>query len=340
MSGLKWGLFCFFERDGISAAAAFDRQLKIVELADRLSYDSAWFAEHHFNDFSVCPSPSALLANAIARTERIRLGCAGFLAPFYDPIRLAEEIATLDNLSGGRINAGFAKGAFAPDSKAFKVAHERLRERMFEIVPAVDLLLHSKTPVSYKGERVEFEEVEIEPKPLQSPVPISIATFASEETIRFAAERGYGLLLHISFDWTQAQKVIDAYKSVAGKPPKIALTRAFYIGDDQSECEAKGRAAIQRTAAMMMKRQAYNKNPQSQRDPKFAEVINERRRFFSGETFLPNSIIGTPEYCLNKARELSETFGDATILLKPLAADYDEAEALITRFRDEAIAKL
>ncbi|MDR2152579.1 MAG: LLM class flavin-dependent oxidoreductase [Helicobacteraceae bacterium] len=340
MIGLKWGLFCFFERDGITSAEAFERQLKIVELVDGLGFDSAWFAEHHFNDFSVCPSPTLLLANAIARTKRIRLGCAGFLAPFYDPIRLAEEIAALDNLSGGRINVGFAKGAFAPDSKAFNVAHERLRERMFEIVPAVDRLLHSASSVSYKSENVAFDEVEIEPKPLQNPMPISIATFASDETIRFAAERGYGLLLHISFDWTQTKRVIGIYESVAKKPPKIAVTRAFYIGDNQAECEAKGKAALERTARMMMKRQAYNKKPDSQNDPRFAALINERKRFFSGETFLPNSIIGTPDFCLDKVRQLGETFGEATIMLKPLALDYDDAERMIAKFNDEVIAKL
>ena len=182
--------------------------------------------------------------------------------------------------------------------------------------------------------------MDIEPKPLQNPVPISIATFASEETIRFAAKRGYGLLLHISFDWTQASKAIEIYKSAALKEPNIALTRAFYIGHDQTECEARAKAALQRTAQMMMRRQAYNKKGASSQGGGYDEALNERRRFFSGETFLPNSIIGTPKFCLEKAKRLSETFGESTIMLKPLALDYEEAERMITRFNDEVIAKL
>ncbi|MDR2033246.1 MAG: LLM class flavin-dependent oxidoreductase [Helicobacteraceae bacterium] len=340
MSGLKWGIFCFFERDKISTSDAYARQMNVVKLADRLEFDCAWFAEHHFNDFSVCPSPSLLLSYAIAIAKRIRLGCAGFLAPFYDPIRLAEEIATLDNLSGGRIEIGFAKGAFAPDSKAFKVAHERLRSRMFEVVPAVELLLRGNQPVSYKSENIAFDEVDIEPKPLQKEPPISIATFASDETIRFAAERGYGLLLHISFDFAQIDRVIDLYKSVGGTKPRIAVTRALYIGDNQAECEERARESAKRTMQMMMKRQAYNKKPESLNDPRFSELRNERQRFFSGETLLPNSIVGTPERCLAKARELKETLGEASILLKPLAENYDEAETMINRFHKEVIAKL
>ena len=94
-------------------------QLRLVEMADQLGFDEAWFGEHHFNGFSVIPDPATMIAYAAARTNKIRLGTAGFLAPFYHPIRLAESIAVLDNLSQGRINVGVAKGGFAPDTKHF-----------------------------------------------------------------------------------------------------------------------------------------------------------------------------------------------------------------------------
>jgi|GEM_PF-5581006 len=81
-----------------------------------------------------------------------RLGCAGFLAPFYDPIRLAEEISLLDHLSNGRFNVGFAKGAFAPDSKHFNVTAEQLRPLMFESVSVIETLLHVKEPLNFDGD--------------------------------------------------------------------------------------------------------------------------------------------------------------------------------------------
>ncbi|MDD3468251.1 MAG: LLM class flavin-dependent oxidoreductase, partial [Campylobacterales bacterium] len=182
---MKIGLFSLFERFEGSADKAILQQLELIALADELGFDESWIGEHHFNDFSVCPSPSILMTYAIAKTKNIRIGAAGYLAPFYDAVRLAEEVSMLDNLSGGRINLGFAKGAFAPDSKHFKVQPEDMRKAMFEVVEGVTSLL--KDVASYKGDYVSFYCADIEPKPIQKEIPTYIATFGSEESIVFAA---------------------------------------------------------------------------------------------------------------------------------------------------------
>jgi len=167
MSTMKIGLFCLTEHFGGSVQDSIMEQLRLVELADHLGFDEAWFAEHHFNRFSVIPDPVSMIAYSAAKTKNIRLGAAGFLTPFYHPVRLAESIATLDNLSSGRLNGGFAKGGFAPDTKHFSHDPNELRALMFETVKVIDALLHDKTPTSYQGDYMEFNDVKIQPKPLQ-----------------------------------------------------------------------------------------------------------------------------------------------------------------------------
>jgi alkanesulfonate monooxygenase SsuD/methylene tetrahydromethanopterin reductase-like flavin-dependent oxidoreductase (luciferase family) len=99
---------------------------------DQTGYDAVWLAEHHFNTYSVCPSTTLMGMHVAARTKRLRIGTAVTLAGFYHPLRLAEELALLDNLSGGRLNWGAGRGYDATEFRAFGVKPEESAERMRE----------------------------------------------------------------------------------------------------------------------------------------------------------------------------------------------------------------
>jgi len=90
----------------IPLESIFERAIERFEIMDDTGYDAVWLAEHHFSSFSVCPSVHMMATMAAAQTERLRIGTAVSLAPFYHPLRLAEEVALLDVLSGGRVNWG------------------------------------------------------------------------------------------------------------------------------------------------------------------------------------------------------------------------------------------
>src|SRR5215468_3921837 len=97
--------------------SVYARAIERFDIMDREGYDAVWLAEHHFSSFSVCPSVHMMGTVAAMRTKRLRIGTAVSLAPFYHPLRLAEEVALLDVLSGGRVNwgagRGFSRGEFA-----------------------------------------------------------------------------------------------------------------------------------------------------------------------------------------------------------------------------------
>ena len=104
---------------------------------DQTGYDCVWLAEHHFNTYSVCPSINVMASHVAARTRNLRIGMAVSLAAFYNPLRLAEEVALIDVLSGGRVNWGAGRGFDRAEFEAFGVPVEESSDRFRECVEIV-----------------------------------------------------------------------------------------------------------------------------------------------------------------------------------------------------------
>jgi alkanesulfonate monooxygenase SsuD/methylene tetrahydromethanopterin reductase-like flavin-dependent oxidoreductase (luciferase family) len=172
----------------------YQRAVERFEIMDRTGYDAVWLAEHHFSGFSVCPSVHMMATLAAARTQRLRIGTAVSLAPFYHPLRLAEEIALLDNLSGGRVNWGAGRGFSPVEFKAFGVPVEESATRFREAVEIV-LAAWTHERVTHRGQHFAFENVELLPKPLQQPHPPVWMAATSESAIDWAAGAGFSILM-------------------------------------------------------------------------------------------------------------------------------------------------
>jgi len=168
--------------------------LERIEVMDRGGYDAVWLAEHHFNTFSVCPSVHVMAAHAAARTQRLRIGTAVSLAAFYHPLRLAEEVALVDELSGGRVNWGAGRGFDRREFEVFGVPPEESVERFRE---AVDVVLRAWTTerLDYEGRYHRFEGVEVLPKPRQRPHPPVWMAATSPDSIAWAASLGHSILM-------------------------------------------------------------------------------------------------------------------------------------------------
>ena len=117
--------------------SVYETALERFSIMDQTGYDAVWLAEHHFSSFSVCPSVHMMGTMAAARTKRLRIGMAVSLAPFYNPLRLAEEVALLDVLSGGRVNWGAGRGFERSEFAAFGIPGEESAARFHETVDIV-----------------------------------------------------------------------------------------------------------------------------------------------------------------------------------------------------------
>ena len=157
-----------------SVSARFDDTIAQAQLADELGFDTVWLAEIHFNPrFSVMPSPLLMASAIAATTKRIKIGTAVNLVPLHNPIRLAEETATLDILSHGRAIFGVGRGGVLRHFQGYGVDLDAGRSAFQE---AVDLVLKAWTTdeLTYQGEHYQVDGIPVEPKPYQKPPPAGL----------------------------------------------------------------------------------------------------------------------------------------------------------------------
>jgi alkanesulfonate monooxygenase SsuD/methylene tetrahydromethanopterin reductase-like flavin-dependent oxidoreductase (luciferase family) len=184
----------FYQLPQADSQNARDRYRELIDEAaeaDRLGFDSIWLAEVHFAPhFSIMPSPMMLLAAIAERTNRLKLGLAVNLVPLHHPVRLAEETAMLDVMSGGRVVFGAGRGAFALNYRGYGVGLDESRDLFVE---GIDFFkaAWSGERISFRGRHFNADNVQIVPRPLQRPHPPIRLAANSEETFAFAGEHGY-----------------------------------------------------------------------------------------------------------------------------------------------------
>jgi alkanesulfonate monooxygenase SsuD/methylene tetrahydromethanopterin reductase-like flavin-dependent oxidoreductase (luciferase family) len=163
--------------------------------ADELGYHSAWIGEHHFNSLGVLSCPDLVLTYAAARTRHIRLAPAVTVLPLHHPIRVAEQWATLDLLSGGRVDwaagRGYDRREYAPFGIDFNDNQSIFEEGMALVQR---LWAAGGSRISHEGKHYRFEDVRITPQPVQTPIPSFVASF-SKPSVELAARLGCGLVV-------------------------------------------------------------------------------------------------------------------------------------------------
>ncbi len=173
----------------------FEESIEQIQLAEELGFDFILIAEHHFSNYGMSPAP-LLQALAIAeRTKRIRIGTAVLVLPMWQPLRLAEEIAVVDNLTGGRFFCGIGRGYQPHEFARLGVTSEESRGRFNETFDVLLKAWSSDTSFTYNGEYVKIPtEVVVWPKPFQKPHPPLWLAGTSADSLSLAAERDMTLL--------------------------------------------------------------------------------------------------------------------------------------------------
>src|SRR5437764_2280163 len=249
---MKVGILQFFGwRDrSVPLNSIYSRAIERFEIMDRDGYDAGWLAESHFSSFSVGPSAHRVGTMAAARTKRLRIGTAVSLAPFYHPLRLAEEVALLDVLSGGRVNWGAGRGFARVEFTAFGVPPQESSSRFRE---AVEIVLRAWTDerLNFTGQHFRFEDLEILPKPAQQPHPPVWMAASSEGAIEWAAGRGFSILMDPHSSAPEigrkrrfyAEKLAQAGFSEAGRD--IPIARLVALAGNASEAAAVARSGAE-----------------------------------------------------------------------------------------------
>ena len=165
---MDFGLFYYCQGRGVAHDQAYAEMLDQIALAETLGFVECWFAEHHFTDYSLLPSPNLMIAAALQRTTRMRFGNYVNVLPFHHPLRLAAEAATLDNLARGRFDFGIGKGVRPGEFTKLGLSFDDAPDMTEEAIEILVKLWREDT-ASHDGRFWRFPELSLRPRAFQRP---------------------------------------------------------------------------------------------------------------------------------------------------------------------------
>jgi probable F420-dependent oxidoreductase len=309
--------------------------LGLAQMAEDTGFDSLWISEHHFLPDGYCPSPLLVASAMASATKRIRVGTSALILPLHNPIRVAEDAAVADNISGGRLDLGVALGYRKEEYDGLGVP---MRERPSRMEEGIEVLLRcwAEGSFSYYGRRYRIEGINVTPKPVQRPIPILIGAF-EEPAIRRAGRLGYPLLIGPGRTVDMVTRTLSVYNDAAreaGRDPsrvEHVLIRETYVHRDPKRArEGAERYIIKMYKyyfSLGVKMYVRGRELQSLSDPMF-ELLPEDR-----------FVVGTPEECAKELRRLRDELGISYVATRMVfpEAPQDVIEESVRLFGEEVI---
>ena len=307
---INFGTFLLMQSPSArSSQEIYARGLEIAQASETLGFDNVWLAEHHFSTYGYSSRPAQLATYIAARTARIRVGTAVIVVPLHHPLVIAEEIATLDLLAGGRVDIGLGRGYQPYEFERLGLDLESGRARWEE---SIDIILKAFTgqPFSYDGKLFEIPETFVFPQPLQQPHPPIWITAQSPESVEWAVRRGFNVLtggfgvpiermgeFRRLFD-----RVVAEHKPA--HPLRVGVQRAVYVAESPADARAAVEEARWNMRVTLSLRNHYERVEGGRAVP--IPVPNEPSVDDLLDRFL---VIGTPDTCIRQIKRVEELVG-------------------------------
>ncbi|PYN79183.1 MAG: hypothetical protein DMD96_18785 [Candidatus Rokuibacteriota bacterium] len=304
---MEIGLFTEFEwRPGADESQAFDHSLAQMVFAEELGYGAVWLAELHFQkERSVLSSPLVVGAAIAGRTKRVKIGLAVQILPLSHPLRLAEDVATLDHVSQGRLDFGVGRSGLPSQYTGFNIPLTESQERFDE---TLEILRRAWTEdrFSYEGKYFQFQDVCVVPKPYQKPHPPLRVAAVTEETYAAVGRLGLPIFLAVrTSSVSELERFVGGYHAgwrEAGHPGRgeIGVIVPVYVADTERDAREETEAS-----AMHFYRSvgaALLAGPR--------RAVGERLRRMSFDEVLKDfALFGTPERVTERLLDLREAIG-------------------------------
>ncbi len=309
---MELGLFTEFQCPaGMSEATAFAESMAQMGAAEQLGFDAIWLGELHFQkDRSVLASPLVVAAAIAASTRRVKIGIAVQVLPLSHPLRLAEDVATVDHLSRGRLDFGVGRSGLPGHYEGFNVPYRESRERFLE---TLEILVKAWTQerFSHEGRYYQFRDVCVTPKPYQKPHPPLRVAATSEETYPMVGRLGYPLFVAVrTSPISNLRRFLGGYHEawrVAGHGGRghVALLVPVYVAETARQAREAPEASTLHWFRSIA--EALWRSPTRR-----AEA--ERLRALSYDEILAEQVVyGTPEAVAERLRALREELGFSSL---------------------------
>lgn len=302
---MKLGIFNLmglYDRN-TSPISVVNTAIDTVKMAEDFGFDVAWFAEHHFTNHTICPSSLMMLVRCISETRQIRLGTAVLALPFYNPLRLVQELAFADLLAAGRLVLGLGSGYQPQEFERFGVDIENKNAITMEVWDVIEQALLTGH-VEYAGKHVRIPRTELPMRPFGISLPETFVASSSAELIGRAARQNCTPFMSFGHDSLESalsfrQLLAGHWQAGGGDPDTmpLAVQRYIYVTDDKREAQY---------AAQCVRDLARATNSLSSRLPS-RDGIFLRLMPLNDEPpladFIDNAIIGSPNHCAEKLHE-------------------------------------
>ena len=209
------GMTTFFQnlRGEHTDREVYLHELGMADMAEPLGFESIWSAEHHFDDYTMCPSVTQFLTYMAGRTERVQLGSMVVVLPWHDPIRVAEQLSVLDHVSDGRAILGIGRGLGRIEFEGFQIDMSESRERFVEYAGAILRSLETGY-IESDGQYFKQTRTAIRPFPFKTFRGRTYAAAVSPASSRIMAELGVGILVIAQKPWDKTLGELDAYREI------------------------------------------------------------------------------------------------------------------------------
>jgi len=344
---VRFGTYFFLQAPpGRAGSDIITEEMEQMVLSEHLGFDSVWLTEHHYADYGLSSAPSVLAATLAARTERVGIGTAVYVVPFHHPLRLAEETATLDILSKGRLTVGIGRGNRPLEFVGHGATLDESRGRLVE---GTDVLVQAWTleRVRYHGRHWRFDDIPVHPKPATRPHPPLAVAATSPDTVIWAAQRGYRLLSSgLGTPLPALLELRDLYKeALEERQAKLleqwTVTRHVYVAE--TDAQARGEAEPHErwyldSFARSLRADGLSTMSEAARAQanEFARRVSERR----WEDLIEDSLlIGSPETVRQKVHQLeSAGVGELVCWMNFGGLPIDKVRRSMRLFADEVMS--
>jgi alkanesulfonate monooxygenase SsuD/methylene tetrahydromethanopterin reductase-like flavin-dependent oxidoreductase (luciferase family) len=286
------------------------------DLVEPLGFDSLFALEHHFTGYAMSPAPLQLLAYYAGRTRRVQLGTSVIVLPWHDPIRVAEQIALLDIMCGGRCLFGFGRGAASVEYAGFRIPMNEARARFVEAAEIIKLAL-SQESFEYDGQFHQIPRTAIRPRPISHPERRFYGSAVSPDSTEVMAQLGFSMLVIMQNEWPKAAADVHRFNELAAargytpRPP-IILTNVS-VAENRAEAQERALEYLGRKwdsiddhyrfsdghLASVQGYEAYEKVGTT-----YAKMKDPSRRAKATDFYVSIQVVGTPDDCIQKIADL------------------------------------
>ena len=347
------GMAVVFQNPGQARAdrEVYRNELRLADLAEPLGFESVWGVEHHFTDYTMCPDVLQFLTYMAGRTQRAQLGSMVVVLPWHDPMRVAEEVAMLDNLSDGRLILGLGRGAGKVEFDGFRMSMDESRPRFVECAEMILTGLESGY-CEYDGTYVKQPRAAIRPAPFKSFRGRTYAAAVSPESVPIMAELGVGVLIIPQKPWHEVAKELAAYREVyrrvngADAPPPICAGWTFCDPDPDRAREMARTYIGGYFESVLEHYQFAGEHLKTTKGYEYYGKFSEKIATYGTEGvidfFVDLQVSGTPEQCYEKILDIRRRVGNDHFVgvFSYAGMPYDEAERNINLFAKEVMPQL